>query len=62
VRAPTTIVAAAVDRVVPTRHAVALHHAFQPGVAELMLVNDLNHNTPILSSAAFHTALQGQSH
>jgi uncharacterized protein len=60
VRAPTTIVAAAVDRVVPTRHAVALHRAFQPGVAELVLVPDPDHNSPILSSAAFRAALQDQ--
>lgn len=60
VRAPTTIVAAAIDRVVPTRHAVALHRAFQPGVAELMLLPELDHNTPILSSAAFRAALQAQ--
>ena len=60
VRAPTTIVAAAVDRVVPTRHAIALHRAFQPGVAELVLVPDLDHNSPILSSAAFRAALQDQ--
>jgi pimeloyl-ACP methyl ester carboxylesterase len=60
VRAPTTIVAAAVDRVVPTRHAVALHRAFQPGVAELVLVPDLDHNSPILSSEAFRAALQDQ--
>ena len=60
VRAPTTIVAAAVDQVVPTRHAVALHRAFQPGVAELVLVPDLDHNSPILSSAAFRAALQDQ--
>ena len=60
VRAPTTIVAAAIDRVVPTRHAVALHRAFQPGVAELVLVPDLDHNSPILSSAAFRAALQDQ--
>jgi pimeloyl-ACP methyl ester carboxylesterase len=60
VRAPTTIVAAAVDRVVPTRHAVALHRAFRPGVAELILVPDLDHNSPILSIAAFRAALQDQ--
>jgi uncharacterized protein len=60
VRAPTTIVAAAFDRVVPVRHAEALHRAFQPGVAELMLVPDLDHNTPILQSASFRAALQGQ--
>jgi pimeloyl-ACP methyl ester carboxylesterase len=60
VRAPTTIVAAAVDRVVPTHHAVALHRSFQPGVAELVLVPDLDHNSPILSSAAFRAALQDQ--
>ena len=58
VHAPTTIVAAAFDRVVPTRHAKALHRAFPPGVAELVLVSDLDHNTPILSSAAFRAALQ----
>jgi pimeloyl-ACP methyl ester carboxylesterase len=60
VRAPTTIVAAAFDRVVPTRHAEALYHAFPPGVAELVLVSDLDHNTPILASAAFRAALQGK--
>jgi pimeloyl-ACP methyl ester carboxylesterase len=60
VRAPTTIVAAAFDPVVPARHAVALQRAFRPGVAELVLVSDLDHNTPILASAAFRAALQGQ--
>jgi hypothetical protein len=39
---------------------VALHRAFQPGVAELVLVPDLDHNSPILSSAAFRAALQDQ--
>jgi hypothetical protein len=29
-------------------------------VAELILVPDLDHNTPILNSAAFRAALQGQ--
>jgi len=61
VRAPTTIVAAAFDPVVPPRHAEALHLAFRPGVAELLLVSDLDHNTPILASAAFRAALQGQA-
>jgi pimeloyl-ACP methyl ester carboxylesterase len=60
VHAPTTIVAATFDRVVPTRHAEALHRAFQPGVADLILVPDLEHNTPILYSAAIRAALQGQ--
>ncbi len=58
VRAPTVIVAAAVDRVVPTRHAEALHRAFQPGVAELVLVRDLDHNTPLLDAPAFRQALK----
>ena len=44
----------------PTRHAEALHRAFQPGMAELILVPDLEHNTPILNSAAIRAALQGQ--
>ena len=39
---------------------MALHRAFQPGVAELVLVPDLDHNSPILSSAAFRAALQDQ--
>jgi len=60
VHALTTIVAAAFDRVVPPRHAVALYRAFPPGVAELVLVSDLDHNTPILASAAFRAALQGK--
>ncbi|MCP9926610.1 alpha/beta hydrolase [Cyanobium sp. CH-040] len=59
VRVPTTIVAAAFDAVVPTRHAEALHRAFPPGVAELVLVPDLDHNTPILDSPAFRAALAG---
>jgi len=59
VRAPTTIVAAAFDPVVPSRHAVALHGAFPPGVAELVVVPDLHHNTPILDSPAFRAALVG---
>jgi pimeloyl-ACP methyl ester carboxylesterase len=50
VSSPTTIVAAAQDTVVPVNHARALHRAFQPGVAELLVVNDLDHNTPILDS------------
>ncbi|MCP9887061.1 alpha/beta hydrolase [Cyanobium sp. ATX 6A2] len=59
VRAPTTIVAAAFDRVVPTRHAEALYRAFLPGVAELVLVSDLDHTTPLLDSPAFRAALAG---
>jgi pimeloyl-ACP methyl ester carboxylesterase len=57
VAAPTTIVAAAFDAVVPLAHARALHGAFRPGVAELVVVNDLDHNTPILDAAAFRRAL-----
>ena len=57
VRAPTTIVAAANDTVVPPRHAQALHRVFSPGVAELVVVEDLGHNAPILSTAAFRRAL-----
>lgn len=58
VRAPTTIVAAARDVVVPRRHAEALQRAFAPGVAELVVVPDLQHNTPLLASPAFQRALQ----
>ncbi|MEO1003252.1 MAG: hypothetical protein AAFX65_09090 [Cyanobacteria bacterium J06638_7] len=58
VRASTTIVAAEFDAVVPVARARALHRAFRPGVAELVVVSDLNHNTPILQSAAFREALQ----
>jgi len=57
VRAPTTIVAAANDTVVPPRHAQALHRAFRPGVAELVVEPELEHNSPILTSAAFRSAL-----
>ncbi len=57
VRAPTTIVAAAKDAVVPVRHAKALYRAFPPGVAELLVVPDLEHNSPILQAAAFRAAL-----
>ena len=57
VQAPTTIVAAQFDAVVPVARARALHRAFRPGVAELVVVGDLNHNTPILNAAAFRTAL-----
>jgi uncharacterized protein len=59
VRAPTTIVAAAFDPVVPTRHAEALQRAFPPGVAELVVVSNLDHNTPILDASAFRAALKG---
>ncbi len=59
VRAPTTIVAAELDAVVPLRHAEALQRAFRPGVAELVVVSDLDHNTPILDSAALRAALAG---
>lgn len=57
VRAPTTIVAAAKDAVVPVRHAEALFRAFPPGVAELVVVPELEHNSPILQAAAFRAAL-----
>lgn len=58
VRAPTTIVAAARDVVVPLRHAEALQRAFATGVAELVVVPDLQHNTPLLASPAFQRALK----
>jgi pimeloyl-ACP methyl ester carboxylesterase len=58
VRAPTTIVAAARDAVVPLRHAEALHRAFRPGVAELVVVPDMEHNTPILEVPAVRNALR----
>jgi hypothetical protein len=45
--------------VVPSAHARALHAAFQPGVAELQVERDLDHNTPLLESAAIRAALQG---
>ncbi len=57
VEATTTIVAAQFDAVVPVARARALHRAFRPGVAELVVVGDLDHNTPILHAAAFRTAL-----
>jgi hypothetical protein len=57
VAVPTTIVAAEFDAVVPVAHARALHRAFRPGVAELVVADDLDHNTPILDSAAFRKAL-----
>jgi hypothetical protein len=59
VRAPTTIVAAGLDEVVPPRHAEALHRAFLPGVSELVMAADLDHNTPILNAAPFRAALIG---
>ncbi|MEB3243875.1 MAG: alpha/beta hydrolase [Cyanobacteriota bacterium] len=60
VRAPTAIVAAANDQVVPARHAIALHRAFAPGVAQLQVVADLEHNTPLSASPALRAALQGR--
>ena len=60
VQAPTTLVAAADDQVVPARHAQALHRAFRPGVATLSVVPELDHNTPLLASAAFREALRGR--
>jgi pimeloyl-ACP methyl ester carboxylesterase len=57
IHAPTTIVAAAHDTVVPLRHAQALYRAFPPGVAELV-VEEMGHNAPILPTAAFRRALQ----
>jgi len=59
VTAPTTIVAAEFDAVVPITHARALHRAFRPGVARLLAVHDLDHDTPLLDSAAFRRALVG---
>jgi pimeloyl-ACP methyl ester carboxylesterase len=57
VSAPTTIVAAAFDAVVPRARAEALHRAFRPGLARLVVVPELTHNTPILASPAFRDAL-----
>jgi pimeloyl-ACP methyl ester carboxylesterase len=57
VSAPTTIVAAASDAVVPPARARALYGAFRPGVAELVVVNDLDHNTSLLDSVDFRDAL-----
>jgi pimeloyl-ACP methyl ester carboxylesterase len=57
VRAPTILVAAANDSVVPVRHAEALFRAFRPGVARLVVDPDLEHNTPLLDSVAIRTAL-----
>jgi pimeloyl-ACP methyl ester carboxylesterase len=57
VRAPTTIVAAANDTVVPPRHAQALYNAFPPGVAKLVVAADLGHNAPIQETAAFRNAI-----
>ncbi|MCS5694192.1 lysophospholipase [Cyanobium sp. FGCU-6] len=59
VTAPTTIVAAELDQVVPPAHARALQAAFRPGVAELLVVSGLDHNTPLLESAAIRAALRG---
>jgi len=59
VQAPTRIVAAPLDQVVPARHAEALYRAFQPGVARLELEPDLDHNTPLLDSPAIRQALRG---
>ncbi|MFN9932212.1 MAG: alpha/beta hydrolase [Cyanobacteriota bacterium] len=59
VTAPTTIVAAEFDAVVPSAHARSLHAAFRPGVAQLKVVSDLEHNTPLLESAAIRAALRG---
>lgn len=59
VKAPTTIVAAPRDQVVPVRHAEALAQAFQPGVAQLVLEPDLEHNTPLRDSPAIRRALRG---
>jgi pimeloyl-ACP methyl ester carboxylesterase len=58
VTAPTTIVAAEFDAVVPSAHARSLHAAFRPGVAQLKVVSDLDHNTPLLESAAIRAALR----
>jgi pimeloyl-ACP methyl ester carboxylesterase len=57
VRAPTTIVAAERDVIVPPRHAEALYRAFPSGVAEFILAPDLDHNTSILDAAPFRAAL-----
>jgi pimeloyl-ACP methyl ester carboxylesterase len=57
VRVPTILVAAAHDSVVPVRHAEALFRTFPPGVARLVVDPDLEHNSPLLPSAAFRTAL-----
>jgi hypothetical protein len=57
VQAPTTLLAAANDTVVPPRHAQVLQRSFQPGIAELVVLAGLDHNAPILSTAAFRSAL-----
>ena len=59
VRAPTTLVAAAVDTVVPRRHAEALFRSFRPGVARLVVDPALEHNTPLSAAASIRAALRG---
>ncbi|QEY31628.1 hypothetical protein EVJ50_04535 [Synechococcus sp. RSCCF101] len=57
VRAPTRIVAAERDAVVPPEHAVALHRAFREGLAEMVVDPEIAHTTPISLSRSMREAL-----
>jgi pimeloyl-ACP methyl ester carboxylesterase len=51
VTAPTLLVAAAEDTIIPPAHAAALLAAFRPGVATLRVLDGVGHNTIHLSPA-----------
>lgn len=57
VAAPTLVVAAEHDEIVPTTSAEALHAAFRPGVATLVVVRGAGHNT--VSHADYVELLNG---
>ena len=51
ITAPTFLLAAADDDIIPPAHAEALLRAFRPGIATLQVLNGVGHNTIQLSPA-----------
>jgi pimeloyl-ACP methyl ester carboxylesterase len=51
ITAPTLLLAAADDDIIPPAHAEALLRAFRPGIATLHVLNGVGHNTIHLSPA-----------
>ena len=51
ITAPTLLLAAADDDIIPPAHAEALLRAFRPGIATLQVLNGVGHNTIHLSPA-----------
>ncbi len=59
IKAPTLIVAAANDEVIPPQSTMALFNGFSPGIARIKLIAGVGHNS-ISNSPDYMTILQGR--